>query len=82
MMSFWIEKIVIWWLFNEAIKARGQKPDKKETENQDPNLKLFETILLVEVVCQSKIKMIFRHNRLILLMVKIAFEKSKFDNFK
>ena len=66
-------------LFDD-LKARGLKADKKEPENLGPNLKFFETILLVEVVCLSKIKMIFRHNRLILLMVKIDFEKSKFDN--
>ena len=75
-----MEKVAIWWLFNDDLKARGLKADKKEPENPGPNLKFFETILLVEVVCLSKIKMIFRHNRLILLMVKIDFEKSKFDN--
>ena len=51
----------------DDLKARGLKADKKEPENPGPNLKFFETILLVEVVCLSKIKMIFRHNRLILL---------------
>ena len=31
--SFWMRKVVIWWLFNEDLRARGWEPEKKETTN-------------------------------------------------
>ena len=31
--SFWMRKDVIWWLFNDDLRSRGQEPEKKETTN-------------------------------------------------
>ena len=34
--SFWMRKVVIWWLFNDNLRARGRQPEKKETKNSAP----------------------------------------------
>jgi hypothetical protein len=31
--GFWLRKVVIWWLFNNDLKARVPEPEKKETAN-------------------------------------------------
>ena len=31
--SFWMRKVVIWWLFNDDLRAREREPEKKEPEN-------------------------------------------------
>ena len=35
--SFWMRKVVIWWLFNDNLRARGREPHK-EKEQQIPCL--------------------------------------------
>ena len=30
--SFWMRKIVIWWLFSDDLRARGLEPEKKDTQ--------------------------------------------------
>ena len=41
---FWLRKVVIWWLFNDDLRARGQEPEKKETTNFAPITKTFVII--------------------------------------
>ena len=33
---FWIKEVVIWWLFDDNLRARGQEPEKKRTTNSGP----------------------------------------------
>ena len=35
-LSFWIKEVVIWWLFADDLRARGQIPEKKGTTNSEP----------------------------------------------
>jgi hypothetical protein len=34
--SFWMRKVIIWWLFIDNLRARGREPEKKETTNSAP----------------------------------------------
>ena len=35
-LSFWTNKVVIWWLFDEDLRAREQEPEEKGTTNFAP----------------------------------------------
>ena len=36
--SFWMKKGVIWWLFDDDLRAREREPEKKVTKNSAPKL--------------------------------------------
>ena len=36
--SVWTIKVVIWWLFDDNLRARKQEPEKEETTNSAPKM--------------------------------------------
>ena len=34
-LSFWTKKVVIWWLFDDDLRAREKEPEEKGTTNSE-----------------------------------------------
>ena len=40
-LSFWTNKVVIWWLFNDDFRAREREREEKRTRNSVPYLQYY-----------------------------------------
>ena len=55
-LSFGTKKVVIWWLFDDDLRAREREPEEKETTNSEPQTDANEVLYKAPLTRKTRLE--------------------------